>query len=145
MAGLYRIVDRPIELQDSIRAVAGSDRGAIAIFIGTTRDRQAGRPVRALEYDAYPEMAESVMRDIGREVETRFGTPHVAILHRIGRLDVGEISVVIAVAAAHRREALAACAHAIERLKEIVPIWKKEHYTDGAAWIEGAGSIPVSP
>ncbi len=144
MAALYRIIAHPLDLQAVIGAVAGPDRGAIATFIGTARDHQGLRPVRALEYDAYPEMAESVMRDIGREVEARFGTPHVAILHRIGRLHVGEPSVIVAVAAEHRREALAACAHAIERLKEIVPIWKKEHYADGAAWIEGSDTTPAS-
>jgi len=143
MPGLYRIDDRPLDLQDAIRAVAGPDRGAIATFVGTTRNHHDGRSVRFLEYDAYPEMAEIVLRDIGREVEARFGTPHVAILHRVGRLEVGEASVVVAVAAAHRREALAACAHAIERVKASAPIWKKEHYADGAAWIEGADSAPV--
>jgi molybdopterin synthase catalytic subunit len=143
MAGLYRIDERSLDLSAAIRAVAGPDRGAIATFIGTTRDHHGRRPVRALEYDAYREMAESVMRDIGREVQARFGTPHVAILHRIGRLDVGEPSVIIAVAAEHRREAIAACAHAIERVKEMLPIWKKEYYTDGAAWIEGSATIPA--
>ena len=143
MPGLYRIDDRPLDLQEAIRAVAGPDRGAIATFVGTTRDHHDGRAVRFLEYHAYPVMAESVLRDIGREVEARFGTPHVAILHRVGRLDVGEPSVVVAVAAAHRREALAACAHAIERVKESAPIWKKEHYADGAAWIEGSDTTPV--
>jgi molybdopterin synthase catalytic subunit len=143
LAGLYRIVEGPVDLQEAIRAVAGPDRGAIATFIGTARDHHNGRPVRALEYHAYPEMAERVMRDIGRETETRFGTPHIAILHRIGRLHIGDPSVVVAVAAEHRREALAACAHVIERLKEVVPIWKKEQYADGAAWIEGSGSTPA--
>jgi len=143
MPGLYRIDDRPLDLQDAIRAVAGPDRGAIATFVGTTRNHHDGRSVRFLEYDAYAEMAEIVLRDIGREVEARFGTPHVAILHRVGRLEVGEASVVVAVAAAHRREALAACAHAIERVKASAPIWKKEHYADGAAWIEGPDSAPV--
>jgi len=143
LPGLYRIDDRPLDLQEAIRAVAGPDRGAIATFVGTTRDHHDGRAVRFLEYHAYPVMAESVLRDIGREVEARFGTPHVAILHRVGRLDVGEPSVVVAVAAAHRREALAACAHAIERVKESAPIWKKEHYADGAAWIEGSDTTPV--
>jgi len=141
---LYRIVEGVIDLQEAVRAVAGPGRGAIATFIGTARDRHEDRPVRALEYHAYPEMAERVMRDIGRETEERFGTQHIAILHRIGRLNVGEASVVIAVGAEHRREALAACAHVIERLKQIVPIWKKEHYADGAAWIEGSRLTPAS-
>jgi len=143
MAGLYGVVDRRLDSREAIEAVAGRDRGAIATFIGTTRAHHGGRPVRSLEYDAYLEMAEKVLRDIGREVEAMFGTPHVAILHRVGRLDVGEASVIIAVAAAHRREALAACAHAIERVKESAPIWKKEHYADGAAWIEGSRSAPA--
>jgi len=135
--GLYRIAREPLDLDEAIRAVSGPDRGAIATFIGTTRDHHGGRAVVSLEYDAYVPMAEEVMRAIGAEVASRFGTPHVAILHRIGRLRIGEPSVIIAVAAAHRREALAACSHAIERLKEIVPIWKKEHYEDSARWIEG--------
>lgn len=135
--GLYRVAPGPLDLDEAIRAVSGPDRGAIATFIGTTRDHHEGRRVRSLEYDAYVPMAEAVMRSIGEEIAARFGTPHVAMLHRIGRLEIGEPSVIIAVAAAHRREALAGCAHAIERLKEIVPIWKKEHYADSARWIEG--------
>ena len=140
MTGLYRIVDQPLDPQEAIRAVSGPDRGAIAVFIGTTRDHQGDRPVRFLEYQAYVAMAEVVMREIGGEIAARFGTPHLAMLHRVGRLEVGEPSVVVAVAATHRREALAACAHAIDRLKQDVPIWKKEHYADGAVWIEGPGA-----
>ena len=143
MAGLYGIVDRPLDLQEAVRAVAGPDRGGVAAFVGTVRDHHDGRRVRSLEYQAYPEMAETVLRDIGREVTERFGTPHVAILHRVGRLEIGEISVVVVVAAAHRREALAACAHAIERVKAIAPIWKKENYAEGSVWIEGDGSTPA--
>lgn len=143
MAGLYRIVDHPLDPQEAIRAVSGPDRGAIALFIGTTRDHRDGRPVRYLEYQAYAAMAESVLGDIGREIASRFGTPHLAVLHRVGRLEVGEASVVIAVASAHRREALDACAYAIDRLKKTVPIWKKEHYADGGAWIEGSDAAPA--
>ncbi len=143
MAGLYRIVERSLDPQEAIRAVSGPDRGAIAVFLGTTRDQHDGRPVRRLEYQAYAAMAEEVLGEIGREIASRYGTPHVAILHRVGRLEVGEASVVIAVAAAHRREALGACAYAIERLKTIVPIWKKEYYADGEAWIEGPDHRPA--
>ncbi|PYS96053.1 MAG: molybdenum cofactor biosynthesis protein MoaE [Acidobacteria bacterium] len=137
MSGLYRIEDGPIDPGEAIGAVGGPDRGAIATFTGTARDHHGGRRVVALEYQAYAPMAEEVLRAIGAEVAERFGTPHVAILHRIGRLAIGEASVVVAVAAAHRREALAGCAYAIERLKAMAPIWKREHYEDGAAWIEG--------
>ena len=137
MAGLYRIVESPIDMRDAIEAVRGPDRGAIATFTGTVRDHQDGRRVLRLEYQAYEAMAREVLEAIGREVEERFGTPHVAILHRIGTLAIGEASVIVAVGAAHRREALAACAWAIDRVKATAPIWKKEFYEDGAAWLEG--------
>jgi molybdopterin synthase catalytic subunit len=136
MAGLYRILEGPLDLDEAIRAVAGPDRGAIATFLGVARNHHAGRRVLSLEYQAYAAMAEEVMRLIGAEVGERFGTEHVAILHRVGTVAIGEASVIIAVAAAHRSDALAGCAHAIERLKQVVPIWKKEHYEGGASWIE---------
>lgn len=135
--GLYRIVERPIDLEEAISAVAGPDRGAIVTFAGVVRNHHAGREVLRVEYHAYAGMAEEVLRAIGRDISERFGTPHVAILHRVGSLAVGETSVIIAVASPHRREALAACAHAIERLKAEAPIWKKEHCISGAVWIEG--------
>ncbi len=137
MPGRYRIVEGPIDLEEVVRAVAGPERGAVATFTGVVRDHHAGRRVVSLEYHAYAAMAEEVMRAIGDEVAQRFGTPHVAILHRIGLIPIGEASVIVAVAAPHRREALAGCAYAIERLKTIVPIWKKEYYEGGVAWIEG--------
>lgn len=137
MPGLYRITDEPLDLREAVAAVAGPDRGAVATFAGVVRDHHAGRRVLRLEYDAYREMALEVLRSIGREVAERFGTPHVAILHRVGPLAIGETSVVVAVGAAHRREALAACAHAIERVKRTAPIWKKEYYEGGFTWIEG--------
>jgi len=120
-----------------VRAVQGPDRGAVATFAGVVRDHHAGRQVERLEYHAYTAMAEQILHDVALEAERRFGTPHIAILHRIGALTIGETSVYIAVAAAHRREALAACAFLIDRVKEIAPIWKKEFYADGAVWIEG--------
>ena len=132
-----RIVEGPIDLRDAIAAVSGPDRGAVATFSGVARDHHDGRRVVRLEYEAYAPMAEEVFRAIAREIEERYGTPHVAILHRVGHVPIGEPSVVIAVAAAHRREALAACSFAIERLKRDAPIWKKEFYEDGAAWLEG--------
>ena len=137
MPGLYRIIEGVIDLREAVAAVSGPDRGAIASFSGVVRDHHAGRKVLKLEYHAYAEMAEQVLREIGREIANRFGTPHVAILHRVGILNVGDASVVIAVASAHRGDALAACAHAIERLKTVAPIWKKEYYEGGVTWIEG--------
>lgn len=148
MPGLYRIQEQPLDLDEAVRAVAGPDRGAIATFLGVGRDHNAGRAVLRLEYHAYPEMAERIMREIGEEVALRFGTAHIALLHRVGTVLVGEISVIAAVAAGHRRQALEGCALAIERLKAAVPIWKKEYFEGGAAWIEGPvgpGSPPGSP
>jgi molybdopterin synthase catalytic subunit len=137
MGALYRIQEGPIDPAEAVAAVAGPDRGAIATFHGVARDHHQGRRVLWLEYHAYPAMAEETLRLIGREVEERFGTPHVAIVHRLGRLQIGETSAVVAVAAPHRRQALEGCAYAIERLKAIVPIWKREGTEDGCTWIEG--------
>lgn len=115
--------------------VADGSTGAVVTFTGTVRDNARGRAVVALEYEAYPSAAVKMLEQIGEEIEARWGLGRVAIAHRTGRLAVGEASVIIAVAAAHRGEAFAACAYAIERIKQIVPIWKKEHYGDGAVWV----------
>ena len=115
--------------------VAHPGAGAIATFIGTVRDHGRGRKVTHLEYEAYAPAAELTMAQIGDEIRERWGIDHVAITHRVGSLAVGEASVVISVASAHREGAFEACRYAIERIKEIVPIWKKEHYADGAAWL----------
>ena len=144
MSGLYRILEGKLDLAEAVRAVAGPDRGAISTFLGTARDHHGGRRVIRLEYHAYRPMAEATLRTIGSEIEERFGTPHVAILHRIGVVRIGEVSVIVAVATAHRNEAIEACRFAIERLKAIAPIWKKEHYENGAGWIEGASPDPTA-
>jgi molybdopterin synthase catalytic subunit len=115
--------------------VAHPGAGAIATFIGTVRDHGRGRAVTHLEYEAYAPAAELTMAQIGDEIRERWGIDHIAIVHRVGSLAVGEASVVISVASAHRDGAFEACRYAIERIKEIVPIWKKEHYADGAAWL----------
>jgi len=143
MPGLFRVVEESLRIEQAIEAVAGPDRGAIATFHGTVRDHHDGRRVLRLEYHAYPGMAEKVLIQIGQEVQDRFGTGHVAILHRTGILAIGDTSVLVAVAAPHRAAALAACAYAIERLKAIAPIWKKEHYADGSAWVEGCAVDPA--
>jgi molybdopterin synthase catalytic subunit len=110
--------------------------GAIVTFVGRVRAHSRGRDVTKLEYEAYPEMAEKVFAQIADEVRERGGIIDVAIHHRVGMLGVGEISVVIAVSAAHRSPAFDACHYAIDRLKQIAPIWKKEHSPDGAVWVE---------
>jgi molybdopterin synthase catalytic subunit len=132
---MFEVVEHPIELSRLIVAVGRPDAGAIATFLGTTRDHNAGRQVIHLEYEAYPEMALREMRRIGEQAIERFSAEAVAIVHRVGVVEIGETSVAIAVSAAHRDAAFAACRFAIDRLKEIVPIWKKEHYRGGEIWI----------
>lgn len=121
---------------DSVSAlVASPDHGAITIFLGTARRMSRGREVDYLEYEAYPEMATRKMRQIANEIHDRWGIDRIAIHHRVGRVDLGVASVAIAVASEHRAEGFAACQHAIDRLKEIVPIWKKEVWVGGGEWI----------
>jgi molybdopterin synthase catalytic subunit len=133
----FLITTDPLSLDRVIERVAGPRHGAIATFTGAVRDHHQGKPVTGIEYHAYAEMAGRVLREIGTRIEKQYDSCRVAIHHRIGRLAIGDASVVIAVAAPHRKEALAGCAAAIEILKSEAPIWKKEFSGDGAAWIEG--------
>lgn len=132
---LYQIVEGPISLEALVSAVRQDSSGAVASFLGVVREQARGRRVAYLEYDAYPEMALSTLRQIGEEIHHRWPVDRVGVVHRVGRLEIGQASVAIAIASPHRREALEACAYAIERLKAIVPIWKKEVWEDGAEWI----------
>ena len=124
--------------------VAHPGAGAIATFTGTVRDHGRGRAVTHLEYEAYAPAAELTMSQIGEEIQERWGIDRIAMVHRVGSLAVGEASVVISVASAHRDAAFEACRYAIERIKEIVPIWKKEHYEGGEIWI-GAQQGGIGP
>jgi molybdopterin synthase catalytic subunit len=132
---VFEIVDTPLAVDALVKAVAQDTSGAVASFLGVVRGYARGRKVSYLEYDAYREMAVAKMRQIGEEIRARWPVDGVAMTHRVGRLGIGEASVAIAVSSPHRQEALQACAYAIERLKEIVPIWKKEVWADGAEWI----------
>ncbi len=128
----FEITPAPISVDEVVARLAEPAIGAVVTFVGVVRGETDGRPVAALEYEAYPEMAEVVLAQIGDEIRARWpGVRQVTIVHRVGRLTVGEISVVIALAAAHRPGVFAALRYAIERLKEIAPIWKKEHWADG--------------
>lgn len=133
--GSFRVTDEEIRLQELIDEVTSEEAGAIVTFLGTVRGHSRGRKVQHLEYEAYPEMAEKKLGEIGQEMQERWGV-RVAIVQRVGHLEVGEASVAIAVAAPHRREAFEAARYAIDRLKEIVPIWKKEVWEGGEEWIE---------
>ncbi|MYA01319.1 MAG: molybdopterin converting factor [Chloroflexi bacterium] len=118
--------------------VLSPQAGAVSLFMGVVRDNNLGRDVDYLEYDAYPAMATKVMRQIAAEIRDRWDVLDIAMHHRIGRLEIGEASVAVAVASAHRGEGIEACHYGIDRLKAIVPIWKKEVWADGEEWIEGS-------
>lgn len=144
---LFEITTAPLSLDEVAARVAGPDRGAITVFAGVVRGETGDLRTDHLEYEAYAEMAEPMLADIGAEVQQRWPQVQaISIVHRVGRLEVGEPSVVIAVAAAHRGGTFDACSYAIERLKAIVPIWKKEVGSDGQWWVEGPrGSNPIPP
>jgi molybdopterin synthase catalytic subunit len=112
--------------------------GAVCLFVGVVRDENAGRRVSHLEYEAYEDMALPLMEEIAGEARARWAVSDVRVVHRLGRLEIGEPSVAVAVASAHRPEAFAACRYVIDTLKAQVPIWKKEFYADGAVWLEGS-------
>ena len=138
-AVLVEMRQDPITLEEVEAAVRAAGAGAVCGFVGTVRDHTGPHAVEALDYEAYPEMAEKLLRSIGGEVCERFPKARVAVLHRTGKLGVGEVSVAIAVSSPHRAEAFDGCRHVIERLKEDAPIWKKEIRTDGSVWV-GMGS-----
>jgi len=135
-ADIYRVVTEPLSPDAIAAEVDDPGAGGIVIFSGVVRNETGGRPVKFLEYEAHAPMAEVKMREIGEAVRVRWpGVRRVAMLHRIGRLEIGEASVLIAVAAAHRADAFEACRYAIDTLKRIVPVWKKEHFEDGEVWV----------
>jgi MoaE-MoaD fusion protein len=137
--GAFRLVEGPLDLAAVIAEVADERAGAIATFQGTVRRQSRGREVIALEYEAYGGMAEKVMAEIAAGVKQRYDLSEVAVAHRVGRCEVGEVSVAIAVSAPHRQDALSACRDVIDELKQRVPLWKKELYEGGEEWI-GRGS-----
>jgi molybdopterin synthase catalytic subunit len=137
--GEFWLVDRPLDVPAVLAQVETSEAGAVAAFVGTVRARSRNRDVTHLEYEAYEGMAEEVMEQLASALKVKYDLCEVAIAHRVGRVEVGEASVAIAVSAPHRHDALAACAEAIDTLKNTVPLWKKEVYEGGEEWI-GRGS-----
>ena len=137
--GALRVTEEPLSLEAVVAEVADERADGIATFTGTVRRQSRGREVTHLEYEAYAEMAEEVMAKLAHDLQARYDLCSVAIHHRVGRLEIGQASVVIAVSAPHRQDALAACREAIDTLKETVPLWKKEVYEGGEEWI-GRGS-----
>ncbi len=137
--GAFRISSAPLDLARVVEEAASDDAGAVASFVGTVRRRSRDRDVLHLEYEAFEEMAEPMLARLADELTAKHGLSTVAIHHRIGRVEIGEPSVVIAVSAPHRAAALDACREAIDTLKETIPLWKKEVYAGGEEWI-GRGS-----
>lgn len=134
-AGLFRVVDRPLVLDEVIAAVHSTSRGGLVTFSGAVRDFSKGQVITRLEYEAYVPMAEKKLEAIGLEARAQWPQVEVAVVHRVGVLVPGELAVVIAVAAPHRHEAFRACEFVIERLKQDVPIWKKEFAASGEVWV----------
>lgn len=136
-ADLFQLVRDPIDSANLIKRVKWPTDGAVVIFDGIVRNHSAGRPTIYLEYEAYEPMALSKMREMGAQIRSKFSIHLIAMVHRLGRVEVGETSVLIAISSPHRRAAFDACHFAIDTLKKTVPIWKKEFFADGAVWADG--------
>lgn len=132
---LFEVRSTPLDPNEAIRAVSGPNVGGIATFVGTVRDQNQGQRVTLLEYEAYQGMAEKQMRKVAEGIQQEVPGVTLAALHRVGRLEVGDVAVVCAAASAHRGEALAACQLLIDRIKAEVPIWKREHGPNGPYWV----------
>ena len=141
----HEIVSTPIDDRAVIERAASPRAGAISTFHGVVRDNSLGRKVLYLDYEAYPPMALKEMERIEGEIREKWTVEGIAISHRIGRCDIGEASVIIAVSSPHRREAIEACHYAIDRLKQIVPIWKKEFWEGGEVWVENKEGSQILP
>ncbi|HUD73244.1 MAG TPA: molybdenum cofactor biosynthesis protein MoaE [Dongiaceae bacterium] len=141
---LCRVTSDPLDPRAAKTAVVDRAHGAVATFHGVVRDHHEGRQVSRIEYSAYAPMAEEVFRSIAAEAAARFGGAAIAVLHRIGGLRVGEVSLVVAAGSVHRREALAACTFVVDEIKKRAPIWKKEFGHDGVFWIEGPGECAAT-
>lgn len=141
---MFRVIRKAINLQELVEFVTDPEAGAIVTFIGTTRNNNEGRKVIGLDYEAYPEMAEKELARLGEEAKRRWKIQRMAIVHRIGPVQITESSVAIAVSSAHRQDAFDACRFAIEEIKRTVPIWKKEVYEGGEVWIGTQAGQPLA-
>jgi molybdopterin synthase catalytic subunit len=138
---LIRVTSEELRTDDAVSAVQSPEAGAINVFLGVVRNNNIGRSVQYLEYDAYPSMAEKVMAELAGQAKERFGLIDVAVLHRTGRLEIGEISLLIAVSCGHRAESFEAGHWLVDEIKKRVPVWKKEVWDNGEAWVEGPESL----
>ena len=133
---MYEITEKRISIDSLIRNVKNPGAGCMVLFIGTVRDHSREREVVRLDYEAYDDMAEKLLREIASQAEKKYKLLKTGIIHRTGSMEVGEIVLVIAVSAAHREEGFSGCRYILERIKQSLPVWKKELYVDGEAWIE---------
>jgi len=134
---VFRLVSEPIDIRQIVESIQKPEDGAVVVFEGVVRNNSNEKPVRFLEYDAYESMALSKLEEVGSRAKKEFEIRDIAIVHRLGHMEIGECSTAIVVASAHRGPAFDACRFAIDTIKKIVPIWKKEFYEDGEVWIEG--------
>jgi molybdopterin synthase catalytic subunit len=138
---MVSITQHPIEVPPILASVQTRHSGAIDCFIGTVRNHSQGKRVKAMEYTSYTEMGEKLMRQIEEEMQRKWTLHHVVLIHRVGMLQVGDVAVVTAVSSSHRAEAFEACRYAIDRIKADVPIWKKEFFEEGHAWVVGQHDV----
>jgi molybdopterin synthase catalytic subunit len=134
---LYRLVHEAIPVEEIVGGVKAAEDGAVVVFDGIVRNHSGGRRTLHLDYEAYESMALAKMHEIGAQIREKFAIHRIAMVHRLGRLEIGETSVLIAISSPHRQAAFDACRYAIDTLKRVVPIWKKEYFADGAVWAEG--------
>lgn len=140
---MFVVTEDPLDPKALVEFVRRDESGAVALFYGVVRNNSEGRKVLHLEYDAHPSMAVKKMREVAQEVRARWPITEIAVAHRIGRLEIGESSLLVAVSSPHRQEAFEACHYAVDRIKQIVPVWKKEVWEGGQAWVEGH-VVPVA-
>jgi molybdopterin synthase catalytic subunit len=140
---MVELTDKKISIDEILDHLEDNSSGGVVLFLGRVRDHAEGKAVREMDYEAYPSMASAKMREIENTASEKWPIRKIAIVHRTGNLKLGEVSVVVAVASAHRKDAFEACRFAIDTLKETVPIWKKEYFVDGEAWVDGV--VPGAP
>ena len=140
---LFRVTSEPLNGQALFDIVQRNEAGAVALFYGVVRNHSEGRDVERLEYEAYEPMALRKLREVAEETKSRFpAVSEVGAWHRVGTLEIGETSLLVAVSSPHRQDAFEACHWAVDRIKEVVPVWKKEHWRGGSAWVQGYGVQP---
>jgi molybdopterin synthase catalytic subunit len=131
------LTSEKISIDAILAEVEDHSTGAVVLFLGRVRNLSEGRQVQSMDYEAYPEMAEAKLQELEQQVMRRWPIEKIVLIHRVGKLDLGEVSVAIAVASRHRQQAFEVCRYAIDTLKETVPIWKKEYFSDGEGWVKG--------